>query len=258
MVWFAIYDVFLILNYDADISFLQFIEELVFLRRINLGHAWYLPAILGLYILIPFVASVLKTYDHKLFVFPLPIYTFYSLGCSTLNIVYRVYNPDLPLSNQFSLGFSGAYYGLYILYGYFISAGVFKKIPSLCVAIISASAFVSVVFLQIWSYQEGYEYNVWYNNLLLLAASMGIYELASRIRILYGYKIIKTISFYSFAVYLTHYILKELLADSVKSLAVSMPLKVALLWAICFAGGFAVSFLISKIPKAGKYILYMK
>lgn len=164
----------------------------------------------------------------------------------------------LPLANQFSLGFSGTYYGIYILYGYFISTGTFKKIPPLCIVIISLLAFVSVVFIQNWSYENGLVYNVWYNDLLILAASMGIFELASRIKHVYGYKVIREISKYSFAVYLTHNIFRMVLADSVNALAVGRMLKTALLWAVCSAAGFVLSVLISKIPKLGKYILYMK
>lgn len=258
LLWFVIYDVFLVLNNHAAISFLQLTEDLLFLRRLNMSHVWYLPTILGLYILLPFVSSVLKKYDNRLFLFPMLIYTAYALGYNTLNVVYRVYHPELPLANQFSLGFSGTYYGIYILYGYFISTGTFKKIPPLCIVIISLLAFVSVVFIQNWSYENGIVYNVWYNDLLILAASMGIFELASRIKHVYGYKVIREISKYSFAVYLTHNIFRMVLADSVNALAVGRMLKTALLWAVCSAAGFVLSVLISKIPKLGKYILYMK
>ncbi len=133
LIWFAIYDAFLVLNNHASIIFLLFVEEMLFLRRVNMSHVWYLPTILGLYILLPFVSLILKKYDNKLFLFPLFIYTFYSLGVNTLNTFYRVYHPELPISNQFSLGFSGAYYGLYVLYGYFINKGVFKKIHTLSI-----------------------------------------------------------------------------------------------------------------------------
>lgn len=258
MIWFVIYDVFLVMKYHATISFLQLIEELLFVRKVGMSHVWYLPMILGMYILIPFVASLLKRYDKKLFLFPLLIYTLYSLGYNTISIIYRVYHPELPLSNQFSLGFSGAYYGIYILCGYFISEGTFKKIPSLLVVFISTIAFASIVYIQNWSYQNGYAYNVWYSDLLILVTSMGIYELASRIKNVYGYKAIRHISLYSFGIYLTHNFFIRVLAEYIQGLSVIMPAKVALLWGICFAASLVISMLIRKIPKIGKYLLYMK
>ena len=258
LIWIAIYDAFLVLREHASISFLQLAEEMLFLRRVNMSHVWYLPTILGLYLLLPFVSMVLKKYDNKLFLFPLLIYTFYSLGVTTLNVAYRVYHPELRISNQFSFGFSGAHFGLYILYGYFISKGTFKKIRSLYVAAASIAAFVSVVFIQIWSYQKGFEYKMRYNDVLLLLASMGIYELASRVKTIYGYKIVRQISFYSFAVFLMHNIFIRTFAHTVNTLALTKPLKVLLLWIICFVASYAASVLISKIPKFGKYILYMK
>jgi len=248
-------------EYSA-ISILQFFEEMFFLRKVDMTHVWYLPTILGLYISLPFVSSVLRKYDISVFHFPVLIYTIFSFGYSTFNLIYRVYHPELPLSNQFSLGFSGGIYGLYILYGYFVSVGAFKKISTKIILVILVSALVSVIIIQNWFYQSGYEYNVWYDSLPLLIASIGVYELVSRTKNnqinTQMYKLIKYVSTYSFGVYLTHNMIIECIGDSFKEFAVIMPFKVILLWVICFIISLVITVLISKIPKLGKYTLYLK
>ncbi len=94
--------------------------------------------------------------------------------------------------------------------------------------------------------------------MLVLIASMGIYELASRIRIVYGYVVIRQISIYSFALYLTHNIFIDIFSDRIKVLPMIKPLRLILLWSVSLAASFVASVLISKVPRIGKYILYMK
>ena len=258
LIWFGIYDAYLVLHDHASISLLQFAEELFFLRSIRMSHAWYLPTILGLYVLIPFVASALQNYDNKLFLFPLILYMLFFFGSTTLNTVSEVFHPELPLSVRFSSGYSGSYYGLYILYGYFIKKGFFKRIHSAGAGLVSVLSFLAVVFIQIWSYQKGIVYNVVYADLLLLSASLGAYEMISRMKTVPCYGIIKQISAFSFAIYLIHNIYRRIFAPAVNSLEMSKPVKVFLLFAICLTISFVSSVLISKIPKVGKYILFMK
>ena len=258
LVWFMIYDIYLVVVKHASIGFLQFVGEMLFLRSVNMSHVWYLPTILGLYILLPFVASALMNYDNKLFLPPMILFTVYLFGFGTAETVYRIFHPGSALSIQFSSGFSGGVYGLYILYGYFINAGVFKRIKSLIMGTLSMLSFLAVVIIQVWSYQNGIAYNVWYNNLFILTASIGIFELASRMIIIHGYTLIKLIARCSFAVYLIHNIVIGITASCIRSAAIIMPVQVFLLWSISTAVSIVTSIIISKIPKVGKYILYMK
>ena len=256
LIWFAVYDCFILSYRHEPISLLQFINEMFFLSKVKMSHVWYLPSILGIYILLPFVASVLREYNN-LVIFPLIFFTVYSFGFSTFNIFYRCYFPQNPLANQFSTGFSGGIYGLLIIYGYFIRKGAFSKLKTIYITLISLASFIMVVYMQIWSYQKGSVYNVWYDNLFLLSASMGFFELARRMGRIYGYKVIKEISKYSFSIYLTHNIVREVLRTLIIKTSLNKPCQVFLLWLVCFSCSFLISWLISKIPRVGKYILYM-
>ena len=256
-IWFAIYDIFLSVYYNESLNWVHFIEELLFLRQVSMGHTWYMPLILGFYISLPFVATILQKYSTEIFLFPIIIYTIYSFGFDTIYLIFHIFNPTHQLAVQLSNGFSGGVYGLYILFGYFIKNGGIKKIKTSAVVTITMTAFSCTVLLQIWFYHKGYAYNVWYNNLLLLITSIGVFELSSRSNPTKPKKFVSIISKYSFAIYLTHFIIKELIEVPINSMSINNPLKITILGLLCFVISLTISVIISKIPTIGKYILYM-
>lgn len=249
--WIAVYDLFLIVYKHKEITIKTFLKDILFLNKVNMSHVWYLPMILGMYILIPFVASVVKNYDCRLFIFPVLFYTCYLFGSATLNTIIRV-------SNQFSSGFSGDVYGIYIICGYFISKDLLKRINTFALMLISIIGFIATVYLQLLSYFKGTVYNVWYDNLFLFITSFCLFELSSRIKTYRAYNVIKEISHYSFPIYLTHNIVRSILGDKIIALTPIKPLQTLLLLICCFGYGLLLSFIISKIPKVGRYVLFMK
>ncbi len=258
LVWFAIYDVYTAIFKIDSISLGQFIADLFFIHRIDISHAWYMPMILGFYILLPFVSTVLKNHHSKVLMFPLIVYSFYSFAFPILNVIVHCIYPDFALDNTFSSGFSGGAYGLYIIYGYLIGKGYLQKIKTIPLVCATIVAFALVVCFQLWSYDKGNAYNVWYDNLLLLITSIGIFELCSRIKQIKGYIIASRISYYSFAIYLIHNIVLLSFEELVKSIALPRSILVILFMMLCLTISCFLAFIISKIPKIGKYILYLK
>lgn len=260
VLWFFIYDIFICVYYHSPFDFLTMVEDLLFIHKVNMAHVWYMPMILGIYLLIPLVSKALKSIDIRLIFFPIAIYTAYAFLYPVLNVVNNVYNPDSPLSIQFSLGFSGGAYGLYLLFGYLVKKDVFKRIKtSIFITIFLASFFVAV-FLQLWSYEHNNSYNIWYDNLFLLVAAVSFFELVSRIKSNWGraYRVIRIFSYYSFAIYITHNIFLTILLPYMRALPYMLPMKVALILLCSVVTGLVFSVALSKIPKIGKYILYLK
>ncbi len=257
LIWFIIYELFLVLYSHKTITPIRTIQDLLFINKVNMSHAWYLPMILGIYILLPFVAGILNSYDKRILLFPLSIYTLFAFGFPLINVFNKVYNPEQPLSNQFSLGFSGGVYGIYIIFGYLVKIGIFKKIKTGIFIAISIVFYFAIVLIQIWSYKNGVVYNIWYDNVLLLIVSLCLFELISRIKTFSLYSIIKIISIYSFPIYLIHYMIRMITIKSITSTIHNKPFQTIILGFICFSLSLLVSFIISKIPKIGKYLLYM-
>lgn len=256
--WFAVYDVLIHFGKHVDIGIWQFGADMLLIHKVEMSHVWYMPMILGIYILIPFVSNMFIQFDLRMFCFPIIIFSFYSFVVPLIDEINQVIHPDLIISRQFSLGFSGGAYGLYLIYGYLVKKGIFKKVKSILLLIISMVALGGTVALQIWSYRCGVGYNVWYDCLFLLIGSVSIYELGSRMHLTYGYSAIKHIADYSFPIYLTHNIMRGLFKSRIRALPIKLPVKVLVLWIICMVMGLLISILISRIPKFGKYLLYMK
>lgn len=257
LIWFTIYDIFLRCYYHESIDVFRYIEEMFFLRKVNMSHIWYLPTILGLYVTLPFVSTVLKKHSDRVFIFPLAFSTLYIFGAPTLYVIVKCLFPQVSLQSQFSEGFSGGVYGLTILYGYFIKKGVFEKIRTPYIAVVSIISFAEVVLIQLLAYQKGSSYTVWYDNLFLLIASVGIFELCRRMKHIYGYKVIKVISRYSFPIFLIHNVIRAMIRGQIALTSLRRTFQVLLIWAICFFASLLISWLISKIPRIGRYILYM-
>ncbi len=257
--WFAVY--YLFLNFRNESTTLQELAlELLLLDKVDLPHVWYMPEILGLYILLPFVAIALKADSShpRLLLLPMLIFTIYCFGIPLANDISMVFYRTEPLDVQLSFGFSGGVYGLFIVYGYLVRKGSFRKIRTSVIAGAALLSFVLLVFLQVWAVIDGIKFKTWYNNLLLLVTSLGVFELASRFAGTRQNRIIRLISDYSFPVYLTHMLARELMKEPIRSLPIGVFWQMLLLFLGCLGGGLAASAMLRRIPKFGKYILYMK
>lgn len=258
MVWIVIYELFNIFYLGVTIPIPQIIADMLFVHGVSFAHVWYMPMILGMYILLPFVSVALKRVNLKLLVFPLVVFTIYCFGVSLFSRIYNVYSQELKINTQLSAGFSGGTYGLYIIYGYLVQKGAFKRIKTVIVSIFTLISFFLSVYIQIWFYSKGEVYNIWYDNLFLLAAAVGIFELASRLKNVKCYKTVKFISVYSFPLYLLHMIVIKVVLKHIIDINVLRPAQALLLWAVACGCGLIIAIIIRLIPKVGKYVLYMK
>ena len=258
IIWFAIYELNEMYFFGVTITPLQFVEGLVFVREIRMPHGWYMPMILGAYLLIPFIACAFEKYNKKEFVLPLIILTIYAFCYVPFYISQRVYDPKTNLKLMFTMGSSAIGYMLYMVYGQLLRRGLIKKIRTCVVILLSIVFFVSLVLFQEWAYQNNYVYNVWYDNILVLITAMFVYEAISRIRKIPLYKFVGLISKFSFSVYLVHYLVLWRILKLITSLSLSKPLTVILLTASTFTISFIVCFVISIIPKVGNYIFYIR
>lgn len=254
--WFLIYDVYLVLTGVESFSVINILEDLLFLQPVNMGFTWYLPMILGMYILLPFVANALHSMKPSLLIFPVLIYIVYSFVNVYLNRVSQLFF-TVPLTNvPFSLGFSGGCYGIYFILGY--AKGFLKRVSSCALSAISIFSFICVVVEQYIATVGGYEIYVWYDDLFLLICSVCLFELLSRIQRLKYYRVIYSVSRTSFAIYLLHVIVLRTIGVYVIQIGSREVLTVICLWVLTFLLTCAVTYVIQLIPRFGKYILYIK
>lgn len=256
-IWFTIYIIFLNIHDDQPFKLEYLIEELLFVRRVNMSHVWYMPMIIGMYILFPYVSKAIRSFDTKKLLFPIVIFTLYSFVAPFADDILQVYHYD-PLSIELALGFSGGAYGIYFMIGYLVKKDFFKNLSIPCLMLITVVSFIITVSYQLWMYRHNTPYSVWYNNPILLICTASLFILISKLKKVYVYKAVYFISYFSFAVYLIHNIVKSIFIDRIRDMSCSLPLKVVILWCIIVAVSFPVAWIIKHIPKIGKYILYLK
>lgn len=255
-VWLLIFFIWDKLYENMQLSFVDLLREILFLRLSEMGQMWYLPTILGIYLFIPFITIVLHKADKKHIKILLCICILYLYGVPTLNILLNIFHQE-NVATQLSLDFSGGIYGCYLIVGYLIKKDVLKKIKNVFLIIISFISFVIVCALEIFSYRNGNTCNIWYDCLFLFISGVCIFELCSRLK-LKSNKVIEFGAKYSFGVYLTHnmvrsFIMKNIVFDNINKIAMIVIYEI-----LVIVISYIVTFAISKIPKIGKYILYIK
>lgn len=260
-IWWIIYNVFIAVYHKTPFNMVYFIQDLLFLKKINLGHVWYMPMILGLYILIPMAGIALQKFDIKHLLFPIVVFSVYSFGYPVLSIISR--EIGYPTSLQFSLGFSGGEYGLYLIFGYLIKKKAFFKTSNSLAAITFAGAFCFTVFLQICEYRLGHTYNVWYNNGFLAASSIALMILFSKVlaSLTLNEKfmcIVKNLAKSSFGIYLIHVPILRVIKPFIVSTIKLYPIQFAYLTLTVFLLSWVLVELCGKVPVIGKVAFNMK
>ncbi len=256
-IWYVVYELFMRLYQGMDIYPLSFLFELLFVRTIGMGHAWYMPMILGMYLLIPLAANALRTISVRSLRIPLLVFCLYTFGYSFMNVVSNILL-GMALSLKFSLGFSGGAYGIYMLLGYLVKKQTFRRIrPGVLAFLIVASVCAGTCF-QLWAYGQDFKYNIWYDNPFILVGSTALFELCSRITRCPASRVTGFLSGYSFGVYLIHLMVLRVIRPWITALGIMLPAQVLLTWPAVLAGAYLLAWLISRIPRVGKYILYLK
>ena len=257
IIWCIIYELFLIFVMHNDYTLITVLGDILLLRPMNINHIWYMPMIIGMYVLIPLVANGLKEFDTDTLVKPL---LFFLVLCSVIPFLLKILQIyDITgLSVQVSLGFSGGMYGIYIITGYLIKKGLLKRFSSMKLFIILIISIVVTVIFQIFSFNQDYAYYLWYDFPFMYLISICLFELISRINDIKAYDIIYFLSKFAFAVYLIHNLFKLLISEMMKEININASIRVFILWISVILLSYLATFIISKIPRIGKYVLYIK
>lgn len=259
MLWFLVYDLFLVYITGAAMSVVDVIQDIVFLHKVNMSHVWYMPMIIGLYACIPYAANALYNVDNKLIKIPMVFFFIILFIYPTVSLISRLVDPTIrTMSNQVGSGFIGGTYGVYLIMGWMLKKGSFKKVKWYWLIMTLSIAFSISVLIQLWAYSCGIGYNIWYDNPFLFVAAISLFELISRIKIKHVHKGLKWISSYAFGIYLIHFPFKLLLLDWIMGFSCSKETQVMIMWGMMLGVGFLLAMVISMIPKVGNYLLYRK
>lgn len=276
-IWIVFYNLFNSWFYQSPLSIDELLRNMLYLKATNMSHMWYIPAILGIYVFIPFVSRALeetgempnseqmsKSYTVAIRLIICGI-LFYVYIIPELNIILQCKKTEL-FNSLPSMEFSGGVYGFPLILGFLVQKKYFRKIPAVSLKIAGTGCFVFTVWLQLYSYEYGVGYNVWYNNATLLLACLALFELVSRYEDrnskLSGEiscfdhlkNAIQSLAKCSFGIYLVHNPINMLLIRYVYT--ESSVIRLALIGSITLFCSWGMVYMICKHNKWGAKILF--
>lgn len=266
-IWIVIYNIYFCLTGRFQyLTFDNILRELLCMKQVPSPQMWYFPMILGMYLGIPFVAKIVKTFSLKSLAFLIFAIFAVDFFLPTLQILLNMAGIKFECLSLLSVNFLGGSYGLYIVAGYFAANKNLIKLNNMWVCIITLISFFITVSIQFVSrgglLHSDVLYNVWYNNAFLAIVALGIFVLFDRIddsKFNERFSNICTfISRFSLSIFFIHYILLNFFKKPIMNLSVMSPLKVIILFILVFLTSTVVSFLLSKIKAVSKYALVIK
>ena len=118
--------------YESNPLNLQtFLYELFMLKKLSLSHMWYMPVILGIYLVIPFLSCLANNGYFKLknTLIPLIVALVIYFLIPTLNLILSVNFPPFDkFTTQMDSATLGGYYVFYVIIGYILVKYKFLKI----------------------------------------------------------------------------------------------------------------------------------
>lgn len=180
-IWIILYHVFNAWFYQIPFNLNELLHNMLFLKATNMSHMWYIPAILGIYLFIPFVSRALSSWGVELSAngWILWVVIFYLYILPEINIILQCNGKELFAALP-SLDFSGGAYGFPLILGFLTQQKYFRRFPTILWAFIGSLCLICTVWLQFYSYEKGVGYNVWYNNATLLIACLATFECITR------------------------------------------------------------------------------
>ena len=221
------------------------------------SHMWYMPMIIGMYLSLPFASSALKHFDRNTVFKATVVFSLLAFVIPFITIVCEMHGIE-GITVQYCLGFSGGVYGIYIILGYLVKKGQFKSISSYKLGLMAFISFLICVLFQYYSFTINYDFFLWYEFPFVMLGSFALFELCSRLDKIWAYDWVFVLSKYSFAVFLIHNLFRLPLLPFVVKLPYSEPIKAVILWILLIFFSYITAAIIYRIPKIGKYILYMK
>lgn len=260
-IWIFLYNVFNALIGKKPFTIVLLWKNMLFLERIPMINAWYIPMILGVYIFLPYVAKILQSMSGRGLLFLGVLLFFYCFFVPSCNLILEV--KKLPrLFPQLDLSYSGGTYGFYLLLGFCyhryeekIYSILNKSSAKVGIALLASLLFGGTVALQNWQYTYHTAYNVWYNFLLLPIVGFASFLLLCQLD--FYNKIFYKLSSQSFAIYLIHVPIMQILVKyglyfSYRRIGIFM------MWGRTFILSLLSIYLLTRIPWLKKWIFLMK
>ena len=130
--------------------------------------------------------------------------------------------------------------------------------PMYVLGLMAVISFIICVLFQYYAFSKGYDFFLWYEFPFVAIGSFALFEATSRRQNVRAYPIVQFLSKYSFAVFLIHNLFRLPLLPVVVKLPYTEPVKAIILWILLILFSYLAAVIVYRIPRFGKYILYMR
>lgn len=252
--WIALYALFAFL-YWGHFDLRELLDTLIFQKGpYAMSHVWYMPMIIGLYLMIPFYSAIFHRLGHTIV-----------LLMAAFCVLKSVILPLLEYHGSWDLASFGDCYNAYILLGavaIIMCSSDHER--GLCRIFIKASPFLAVTAI-IWI--GSYYYNaharqinigLWYSEPRLIIASFLIFMGCRNLRHL-DFRLVSWLSRAAFTIYLIHNPIIYLIVDHtpIKNV-LPRSLSTVALWMITMLLSCAVVAVLQRSATVRRYLLLMK
>lgn len=259
-IWTAIYYLIDILFLGRGFSVADAMKQFLFISDwLSAPHMWYMPAIIGVYLFIPFVSNVLQKIDNRVLAILLCLAVFYLFVVPTANDLSLAYNRS-PIINKVELHYLGGFCGAMIVMGQLIRRGMAwlnKHVKSwllVLIAVISVYLSVAMHYLLVSVLEQ--DYGPWYDSIFILFASICLFILLLRLFEKSSQsQLLSMLATSVFGCYLVHYVFIYMLDNLVHDLGVGAWLQYAAVVVGSVIASMVVVLIIRKVsPSLAKSI----
>ncbi len=251
-------------NFTSDISVLL-------VSTINgPGHLWFIPMIIGLYMIVPFLKTITQSSKlswyfvalFAIFTTTLPtLFTFINyIDINTLSAIANPLNHILESSHFFfTLGYAG-----YFVLGYILNNTELSKKKKTVIYIVGIISFIATLALTIFcSVRSDKPVNIFFNylttNILLESIAVFVFFKNILTKIKFSSKagyVIEKLSKYSFAIYLCHMLVLKVAGKfGLTGISFNPVIAVPITSIFVFVIALAISIILHKIPFFKKFIV---
>lgn len=230
-------------------------------------HMWYIPMMIALYIMIPFIRKI--TESKKLTEYYLTIGFIFTFFIPEIINHMRHFELTKGLAEAFNAVFSnmsdaGIGYVFYFVLGLYLNKYEIRLQLRKIVYILAVVSCFATTLLTVWfSYKTGTANQMFYGpftiNVLLMAIGIFIYiryvlgsmKLPER-----GIKMVKIISKYSFGIYLSHALVLDIFwRNGIDTLRMNSVMAIVVLSVVTLMISLIISSVLSHIPIIRKYVV---
>lgn len=236
------------------------IRTMLFDQTYTYGNLWYIPVILGLYTVLPFVSLGIQKLSVRAFAVPTVLVLVSAMLIPNINDILEsigysgLINFYISYTNIFSV------YLPYVIIGYLINNKYMERFKSQVLIVSLAVIFALYIMYTIWYGQHKSYYDISYYHIPTVLISLLAFELIRRFgnEIKHCRKTVTYISRISFAIYFVHIIVMEFIRFNIGEFAHSGIINLVLYEGLSVGISVAFIYVLSYIKPIKKYVFMIK